>query len=102
MKADGFSLDDKRSEVAENDIPDIIARFHNLDGEKDRERTEQSFFVPKQEIADNDYDLSINKYKKTEYVAIEYPPTSEIMAELNDLYEDLGGMLSELGDILNE
>ena len=65
MKADGFSLDDKRSEVAENDIPDIISRFHNPDGEKDRERTEQSFFVPKQEIADNDYDLSINKYKKT-------------------------------------
>ncbi len=47
MKADGFSLDDKRSEIAENDIPDIIARFHNLDGEMNRERTEQSFFVPK-------------------------------------------------------
>ncbi len=61
MKADGFSLDDKRSEVAENDIPDIIARFHNPDGERDRQRTEQSFFVPKQEIVDNDYDLSINK-----------------------------------------
>ena len=102
MKADGFSLDDKRSEVAENDIPDIITRFHNLDGEKDRERTEQSFFVPKQEIADNDYDLSINKYKKTKYVAVEYPPTSEIMKELDGLYKELGGMLSELGDLLNE
>lgn len=100
MKADGFSLDDKRSEIAENDIPDIIARFHNLDGEKDRERTEQSFFVPKQEIIDNDYDLSINKYKKTEYVAVEYPPTSEIMAELDSLYKELGGVLSELGGIL--
>lgn len=102
MKADGFSLDDKRTEVDENDIPDIISRFHNPDGEKDRERTEQSFFVPKQEIADNDYDLSINKYKKTEYVAVEYPPTSEIMAELDGLYKELGGMLSELGDLLNE
>lgn len=102
MKADGFSLDDKRSEVAENDIPDIISRFHNPDGEKDRGRTEQSFFVPKQEIADNDYDLSINKYKKTEYVAVEYPPTSEIMAELDGLYKELGGMLSELGGFLNE
>lgn len=100
MKADGFSLDDKRSEVAENDIPDIISRFHNPDGEKDRERTEQSFFVPKQEIADNDYDLSINKYKKTEYVAVEYPPTSEIMAELDGLYKELGSMLSELEAIL--
>ena len=100
MKADGFSLDDKRTEVTENDIPDIISRFHNPDGEKDRDRTEQSFFVPKQEIADNDYDLSINKYKKTEYVAVEYPPTSEIMAELDGLYKELGGMLSELGVIL--
>ena len=101
MKADGFSLDDKRSEIAENDIPDIIARFHNLDGEKDRERTEQSFFVPKQEIVDNDYDLSINKYKKTEYVAVEYPPTGEIMADLDGLYKELGGLLEELGGALN-
>lgn len=101
MKADGFSLDDKRSEIAENDIPDIIARFHDPDGEKDRERTEQSFFVPKQEIVDNDYDLSINKYKKTEYVAVEYPPTAEIMADLDELYVELGGVLSELGGLLN-
>lgn len=101
MKADGFSLDDKRSEIADNDIPDIISRFHNLDGEKDRERTEQSFFVPKQEIVDNDYDLSINKYKKTEYVAVEYPPTGEIMADLDGLYKELGGVLSELGGLLN-
>lgn len=61
MKADGFSLDDKRSETKENDISDIIARFHELDAERDRKRTEQSFFVPKDEIASNDYDLSINK-----------------------------------------
>ena len=101
MKADGFSLDDKRSEIADNDIPDIISRFHNLDGEKDRERTEQSFFVPKQEIVDNDYDLSINKYKKTEYVAVEYPPTGEIMADLDGLYKELGSLLEELGGLLN-
>ena len=63
MKADGLSLDDKRTEVKENDIPDIIARFQNLDAETDRKRTEQSFFVPKEEIAANGYDLSINKYK---------------------------------------
>ena len=62
MKADGRSLDDKRSEVKENDIPDIIARFKNLEAENDRKRTDQSFFVEKQEIVDNAYDLSINKY----------------------------------------
>lgn len=102
MKADGFTLDDKRSETTENDIPDIIARFRNLEAEAARERTEQSFFVSKREIVDNDYDLSVNKYKKTEYAAVEYPPTSEIMAELNGLYKELGGVLSDLEGVLNE
>ena len=100
MKADGFSLDDKRSEVKENDIPDIIERFRNLDGETDRKRTEQSFFVPKQEIVDNDYDLSINKYKETEYVPVEYPPTEEIMAELRELEMKIGEEMEELERLL--
>ncbi len=49
MTADGFSLDDKRSPVADNDIPDIIARFRNPGAEKDRQRTEKSFLVPRAE-----------------------------------------------------
>ncbi len=85
MQADGLSLDDKRTPVAENDIPDIIVRFRDLEAEKDRKRTEKSFLVPKEEIAANDYDLSINKYKKTEYVPVEYPSSTEIMAELDEL-----------------
>jgi type I restriction enzyme M protein len=101
MKADGFSLDDKRSAVEQNDIPDIIARFANLDGEAERKRTEQSFFVEKQEIVDNDYDLSINKYKKTEYVAVEYPPTSKIMAKLRELETEIGKEMDELEALLN-
>ena len=100
MKADGFSLDDKRSEISENDIPDIIERFHHLEKEEDRERTEQSFFVPKQEIVDNGYDLSINKYKKTEYVAVEYPPTSEILDKLDKLEEEIAAGLKELRGML--
>ena len=64
MTADGYSLDDKRNEVKENDIPDIIARFRNLSAEADRKRTEQSFCA-KSEIVENAYDLSINKYKKS-------------------------------------
>lgn len=85
MKADGFSLDDKRSPVNENDIPDIVQRYHNIDAEKERKRTEQSFLVPVEEIRANGYDLSINKYKKTEYVAVEYPPTEDILDELDRL-----------------
>ena len=100
MKADGFSLDDKRSEVKDNDIPDIIERFRNPDGETERKRTDQSFFVPKQEIVDNDYDLSINKYKQTEYVPVEYPPTEEIMEELRDLETKIGVEMAELERLL--
>lgn len=96
MKADGFSLDDKRGETQENDIPDIIRRFHNLDGEAGRQRTEQSFLVPKAEIAGNDYDLSINKYKKVEYVPVEYPPTGEILDELERMEEGIMAGLAEL------
>ena len=102
MKADGFSLDDKRSPIDTNDIPDIISRFHNLKAEEGRERTEQSFFVPKQEIVDNGYDLSINKYKKTEYVAVQYPPTSEILDELDRLNTQIEEETKALRKLLGE
>ena len=102
MKADGFSLDDKRSAINANDIPDIISRFHNLDAEEGRKRTEQSFFVPKEEISANDYDLSINKYKKTEYVAVEYPPTSEILDELDRLNAEIELEMRALREMLGE
>ncbi len=100
MKADGFSLDDKRAEISDNDIPDIVERFHQLENEEQRERTEQSFLVPKQELVDNGYDLSINKYKKTEYVAVEYPPTSEILDKLDKLEEEIAAGLKELRRML--
>lgn len=100
MQADGFSLDDKRSPVSESDIPDIIERFRNRDKETGRERTEKSFCVPKQEIVDNEYDLSINKYKKTEYVAVEYPPTEEIMDRILELDAQIAKELQELKEML--
>ena len=100
MQADGFSLDDKRTAVSDNDIPDIIARFHNLDGETNRERTDKSFFVPKQEIIDNDYDLSINKYKKTVYEAVEYRSAQEIMTNLYDLQIQFSEGMEKLNDLL--
>ncbi len=78
MKADGYSLDDKRQEIEANDIPDIIERFNSLAAEADRKRTEQSFLVDVKEIVDNDYDLSINKYKEIEYEEVEYAHPSEI------------------------
>ena len=100
MTADGLSLDDKRSPVADNDIPDIIARFHDLAAEESRQRTEKSFFVPRQEIVDNGYDLSINKYKKTEYKAVEYPSTAELMTRLHELELAVTEGLAELEAML--
>jgi len=100
MRADGFSLDDKRSPVSENDIPDIIARFHNLTNEEGRERTEQSFFVPKKEIVDNGYDLSINKYKETEYEVVEYPSTDELLTQIEELETKINAGIKELRRIL--
>ncbi len=102
MQADGFSLDDKRSPINENDIPDIIERFRNRDRETERARTEKSFFVSKQEITDNDYDLSINKYKKQEYVPVEYPPTGEILEQIFELERQIGEELRELKGMLEE
>lgn len=100
MTADGLSLDDKRTPIKENDIPDIIERFRNLEKEADRKRTEKSFFVPKQEIVDNGYDLSINKYKEVEYVPVEYPSTQEIMADLRELEMQIGQEMDELEKLL--
>ena len=85
MKADGFSLDDKRSPIADNDIPDVIAKFHARDSKAPNDRKAKNFFVKKDEIVKNDYDLSINKYKEVEYVAEKFAPTSEIVAEIEKL-----------------
>ena len=100
MTADGFSLDDKRVPTTENDIPDIIERFRNLDKEADRKRTDKSFMVPKQDIVENDYDLSINKYKEIEYIPVEYPPTSEIMANIREIEMEIGKEMDELEKLL--
>ena len=100
MTADGFSLDDKRSPISDNDIPDIIERFGHLDKEADRKRTDKSFMVPKKDIVANDYDLSINKYKEVEYVAVEYPPTEEIMANIRELEMEIGTEMDELEKLL--
>ncbi len=100
MQSDGYSLDDKRSPMEESDIPDIISRFKNLAEEENRERTNQSFLVPKDEIVNNDYDLSINKYKESVYVEEGYPHPLEIMAEINKLEEEITAGLAELEAVL--
>ena len=95
MKADGYSLDDKRTVVDENDIPDIIARYRNLEGEESRTRKEQSFLVPVEEIRANDYDLSINKYKEVEKVKVEYEEPSVVLGRIQSLQAEITAALDE-------
>ena len=100
MKADGYSLDDKRNEIKNNDIPDIISRFNNLLEEENRKRTEQSFFVPVEEIRNNDYDLSINKYKEIEYDEVEYEAPSVILSKIKMLEEEIMQGIVELEEMI--
>lgn len=95
MKADGFSLDQKRDEIKENDIPDVIARFKNLKAEESRSRKEQSFLVPVAEIIANDYDLSINKYKEVEREKVEYEKPEVIFGRIKGLEEEIVKNLEE-------
>ncbi|MBO1265260.1 SAM-dependent DNA methyltransferase [Proteiniclasticum sp. SCR006] len=101
MQADGLSLDDKRQPVDANDIPDIISRYHNLENEKDRKRTEKSFFVTKKEIKDNGYDLSINKYKEVEYDRVEYDKPVVIMNRIDEIDSEINTLKAELKTLLN-
>ena len=102
MTADGFSLDDQRQPIKENDIPDIINRFNNRYSEEEqvRARTEKSFFVPKEEIVENEYDLSINKYKEIVVEKKEYENPKVILKRVIEMEDEIQQKLKELEDIL--
>ncbi|MFC4601132.1 type I restriction-modification system subunit M [Cohnella hongkongensis] len=100
MKADGFSLDDKRNPIEVNDIPDIVERFSNKDAEKERKRTEKSFLVPIDEIRSNAYDLSINRYKETEYEEVQYEDPKVILTSIKLLEDEIVEGLEELEALL--
>lgn len=111
MEADGLSLDDKRTPLnpkqdadshSVNNLPDILARWQNMAAEGERARTDQSFLVPKAEIADNAYDLSINRYKEIVYEEIEYDPPEVILSEIRALEADISQGLDELEGLLKQ
>lgn len=96
MENDGYSLDQKRDAIEANDIPDIINRWNNRDKEAERTHYEKSFLVDKQEIVDNDYVFSFNKYQKKEVEKKEYRPVKEIFASINELEKQFGQIMKEL------
>ncbi|MED3550927.1 class I SAM-dependent DNA methyltransferase [Cytobacillus praedii] len=100
MKADGFSLNDHRTPIEENDIPEIIARFGNLQGEAERKRTEQSFFVPVDEIREQGYELSINKYSDVEYENVEYEEPSILIEKIEKLEVEINNEIKELKSLI--
>ena len=101
MRADGFSLDDKRSPQPDtSDLPDILARWQNRAAETERQRTDQSFLVPGAEIVGNDYDLSINRYKEVEYEAVDHDPPRVILERLARLEEEIAAGRKELEGLL--
>jgi len=102
MKADGFSLDDKRTPIEANDIPDIIKRFHNLEAEHQRKRTEASFLVPVEEIRENDYDLSMNRYKEIDDEEIKYDPPEVILEEIEEIEKKIQSEIKELTFLLKD
>ena len=100
VRADGMTLDDKRTPIEANDLPDVLARWQNLDAETARARTDQSFFVPKQEIVDNGYDLSLNRYKEIEIEEVEHRSPAEILDELDALEVEIQDGLKRLREML--
>ncbi|ABQ26285.1 type I restriction-modification system subunit M [Geotalea uraniireducens] len=113
MQADGFSLDDKRNPVEQNDIPDVVESWLRLRSATgllstagqveggtlsgvEAGRTAKSFLVSVQEIRDNKYDLSINRYKKVEHEEVAYEPPQVIIARLEALEREIAGELAEL------
>ncbi|WP_025118633.1 class I SAM-dependent DNA methyltransferase [Bacillus sp. H1m] len=100
MKADGYSLDDKRKPIESNDIPDILERFNDLNSEKEKKRTEQSFFVSVDEIRDNGYDLSINKYQEIEYKEVEYEAPAIILERISRVEKEILNGIEDLRELL--
>lgn len=96
MKADGYSLDDNRNKIDDNDIDDIIHRFNNLSTELNRDRKEKSFFVDASEIIKNKYTLSINSYKVIKHEEIVYDKPKNIFNKIKNIDDEIRRGLDEL------
>jgi type I restriction enzyme M protein len=100
VQADGFSLDDKRDPVPENDLPDVLERWKARNPATDTARTAKAFFVPKADIVAQDYDLSLNRYKEVVHEEVQYDPPKVILAKLKSLEAEIAKELEELEALL--
>ena len=120
MAADGKSLDDKRTELlpaekqgpaptvkltkdehAKNNLPDILERWSKRDkSERKNERAAQSFCVPKSDIVEQGYDLSINRYKEVVYEEVDHRAPFEILDELEGIEKEITQGMKQLRGML--
>jgi type I restriction enzyme M protein len=96
MENDGFSLDDKRVKIQKDDIPEIIEKFNIRHKERHTDRKKQYFFVPAKEIRDNNYDLSISKYRELQYEEVKYEKPQVIKKKILDLENKIIDTLKEI------
>ncbi len=89
MQADGYSLDDKRSKIKENDLPDIVAKWKDRKGDHENKLGDKSFFVDRKEIEENDFDLSVNRYKEVAYEEVEYEDPKVILGKIEKLEREI-------------
>nr|WP_321265400.1 class I SAM-dependent DNA methyltransferase [uncultured Sulfurimonas sp.] len=100
VQADGFSLDDKREKVAENDLPDCLKRWQERDPQNDTDKSSKAFFVSAEEIKAKKYDLSLSRYKEVVYEEEEYDPPQEILARMKALHADIAQDMQDLEEML--
>jgi type I restriction enzyme M protein len=102
MESDGFSLDDKREKIGDGlgDLPDIREKWFARDKAKKNDRKAKHFFVPVRDIRDNKYDMSISRYRETEYEAAKYDPPQDILSRLRALDSEVSRDMNELEALL--
>ena len=96
MQADGYSLDDKRDKIETTDIPDIVKEWNSRDKSKNTDRTQKHFYVLIKEIKDNNFDLSINRYKEVAYEQVKYDKPEVILDKIEGIEEEITKGLKEL------
>jgi len=99
MQADGYSLDDKRSKIKENDLPDIVEKWKKRKADHENKRGDKSFFVDRKEIEENDFDLSINRYREVEYEEVEYEDPKVILGKIEELEGEIMEGVKDLKNV---
>lgn len=102
MQADGYSLDDKRSKIKDNDLPDIVEKWKNRKNIEENDRKSKFFWVDKKEIEENGLDLSINRYKENHYEEVKYEDPKKIFKDIKDIEKEIVKGLDELEKILKK